>query len=82
MLIGEGVFNAQNMTDLIRKVEYGTYHVPIHLSKEVVSFLNGILQYNTKNRLSTEQLSRHYFLTKNVRDYKKIDLTKVSHKID
>ena len=82
MLIGEGVFNAQNMTDLIRKVEYGTYHVPTNLSKEVVSFLNGMLQYSAKNRLSAEQLSRHYFLTKNVRDFKKIDLTKVSHKID
>ena len=82
MLIGEGVFNAQNMTDLIRKVEYGTYHVPTNLSKEVVSFLNGMLQYSAKNRLSAEQLSRHYFLTKNVRDFKKIDLTKVSHKVD
>ena len=82
MLIGQGVFNAQNMVELIKKVEFGNYHVPTNLSKEVVSFLNGMLQYSAKNRLSAEQLSRHYFLTKNISEFKHIDLTKVCHKID
>ena len=82
MLIGQGVFNAETMTDLIRKVEFGNYHVPTSLSKEVVSFLNAMLQYSARNRLSAEQLSRHYFLTKNIKDFKQIDLTKVSHKVD
>ena len=82
MLIGQGVFNAETMVDLIRKVEYGNYHVPTNLSKEVVSFLNGMLQYSAKNRLSAEELSRHYFLTKNIKDFKHIDLTKVCHKLD
>ena len=82
MLIGQGVFNAQNMVELINKVEFGNYHVPTNLSKEVVSFLNGMLQYSAKNRLSAEQLSRHYFLTKNISEFNHIDLTKVCHKID
>ena len=82
MLIGKGVFNAETMVDLIKKVEYGNYHVPTNLSKEVVSFLNGMLQYSAKNRLSAEELSRHYFLTKNIKDFKRIDLTKVCHKLD
>jgi len=82
MLIGQGVFNAQNMVELVNKVEFGNYHVPTNLSKEVVSFLNGMLQYSAKNRLSAEQLSRHYFLTKNISEFKHIDLTKVCHKID
>jgi len=82
LLIGEGVFNAQNMNDLVKKVELGTYHIPTNLSKEVVSFLNGMLQYNSKYRLSAEQLSRHHFLTKNIKDFKKIDLNKVSNKVD
>ena len=42
LLIGHEVFNAQTMVDLIKKVERGNYHVPTHLSKEVVSFLNGM----------------------------------------
>ena len=82
MLIGQGVFNAENMIELIKKVENGNYHVPLNLSKEVVSFLNGMLQYSAKNRLSAEELSRHHFLTKNIKEFKRIDLTKVSNKID
>ena len=35
LLIGEGVFNAQNMNDLVKKVELGTYHIPTNLSKLV-----------------------------------------------
>ena len=82
MLIGQGVFNAETMVDLVRKVEYGNYHVPTTLSREVVSFLNGMLQYSSKYRLSAEELSRHYFLTKNIKDFKHIDLNKVCHKVD
>ena len=82
LLIGQEVFNAQTMIDLIRKVEYGNYHVPTNLSKEVVSFLNGMLQYSAKHRLSSDELSKHAFLIKNVKDFKKLDLRKVSHKVD
>ena len=82
LLIGHEIFNAQTMIDLIRKVENGNYHVPTNISKEFVSFLNGMLQYSAKNRLSADELSKHAFLTKNVKDFKKLDLRKVSHKID
>ena len=82
LLIGKEVFNAQTMIDLIRNVENGNYHVPTNLSKEVVSFLNGMLQYSAKNRLSSEDLSKHPFLIKNVKDFKKLDLRKVSNKVD
>ena len=76
LLIGHEIFNAQTMVDLIRKVENGNYHVPTNISKEVVSFLNGMLQYSAKNRLSADELSKHAFLTKNVKDFKKMDLRK------
>jgi hypothetical protein len=82
MLIGEGVFQAKDMKDLVEQVENGTYHVPINLSKESISFLNCMLQYDSKNRLSAEELSRHYFLTKNVSEFKKLDLSKLGNKID
>ena len=61
MFIGQGVYNAESMIQLIRKVEYGSYHFPTNLSREVVSFLNGMLQYNSKLRLSAEELPRHIF---------------------
>ena len=81
MLIGKAVFDASSLSDLIEKVEIGTYTVPTNISKEIVSFLNGMLQYDSKNRLSAAQLAQHPFLTKNVRDFKRIDAKKVSKKI-
>ena len=62
MLIGQAVFNAETLNDLIKKVENGSYQVPTNVSSEIVSFLNGMLQYNSKRRLTAEQLSKHEFL--------------------
>ena len=82
MLIGRAAFDAQDMDDLINKIENGKYNVPTNLSKEVISFLNGMLQYDSSHRLTCEQLSTHPFLTKNIRDFHKINLRQVSNKID
>ena len=81
MLIGQPVFNAKSLEELVYKVQNGTYKVPTYLSKEVISFLNGMLQINSENRLSCEELSRHYFLIKDIKDFKKIDLRAVSGNI-
>ena len=81
MLIGKSAFNSKTMQELVDKVENGTYVVPTSLSKEVVSFLNAMLQYNSQKRLTSDELSRHAFLTKNVKDFESIDLKKVSNKV-
>ena len=81
MLIGRSAFNSKTMQELVKKVESGTYNIPTHLSKEVVSFLNAMLQYNAKKRLSANELARHHFLTKNVKNFEPIDVRKVSNKI-
>ena len=81
MLIGQPVFNAKSLEELVYKVQNGTYKVPTYLSKEVISFLNGMLQINSENRLNCEELSRHYFLIKDTKDFKKIDLRAVSGNI-
>ena len=82
MLIGKSAFNSKTMQELVKKVESGTYSIPTHLSKEVISFLNGMLQYNGQKRLSANELARHHFLTKNVKNFTPIDLRKVSNKIN
>lgn len=82
LLIGEAVFNAETMNELISKVEAGTYSVPTSVSSEIVSFLNGMLQYKGEKRLSADDLYKHPFLTKNVRDFRKIDTRRVSGKIN
>ena len=82
MLIGKATFEANNMTDLMKKIEKGEYTLPTTLSKEVVSFLNAMLQYDAKIRLNSEELSRHHFLTKNVNEFTKIDLEKVQNNLN
>ena len=82
MLIGKPTFEADNMTDLVKKIEKGEYTLPTSLSKEVVSFLNAMLQYDAKTRLNAEELSRHHFLTKNVNEFTKIDLEKVQNNLN
>ena len=81
MLIGRSAFDADDMKDLVKKVEDGSYTVPTNLSHEVVSFLNGMLQYEGKRRLTAAQLSRHDFLKKNIKDFHPIDLKKISNKV-
>ena len=82
MLIGKTVFDAKTLEELNDKVEKGNYTVPITLSRDVVSFLNAMLQYDSKKRLSAEDLAEHPFLKKNVQDFQPIDKKKVSEKID
>ena len=82
MLIGRSAFDAEDMEELMQKIENGTYTVPTNLSKEVISFINGMLQYESSHRLTSEELSKHPFLTKDVKDFQPIDLQKVSKKVD
>ena len=82
MLIGKSAFDSQDMIELSDKIEKGKYTVPTNISAELVSFLNGMLQYEGKNRLNAEQLSRHAFLTKDVKQFKNINLNEISNKIE
>ena len=80
LLIGKAVFNAKTMNDLVDKVEKGSYQIPKTVSTEVVSFLNGMLQYDSKYRLNSEELLKHPFLTKNVSEFTKMNTTKALKK--
>ena len=81
MVIGNCAFDAYNMKELVSKIEEGTYKVPTNLSKEIVSFLNAMLQYKPEKRLSASELIKHAFLIKNVSDFTRIDINKVSKKV-
>ena len=81
LLIGQRLFQDKNMKDLIQKLEIGNYSIPTSFSHEIVSFLNGMLQYDSKKRLTIEELSEHDFLKKDVKDFSKIDLDLIRSKI-
>ena len=81
MLIGKAAFDADDIDELVEKIEKGIYKVPTNLSKEVVSFLNGMLQYEPQARLTAEQLYYHQFLQENIQNFHKIDLSQVPHRV-
>ena len=81
MITGKQIFNVEDKNKLVEKIEYGSYEVPTSLSHESVSFLNAMLQYVEKRRLSAEQLSKHDFIVKDVKNFKKINLEKISDKV-
>ena len=80
LLIGKAVFDASTMNDLIDKVETGNYSVPKTVSKEVISFLNGMLLYDSNCRLSAEELLKHPFLTKDVSNFHRLNAIKATKK--
>ena len=55
------------------------YYVPTTLSKEAISFLNCMLQYDSKKRLNAHSLCNHAFLRKNIKEFNNIDLTKLKN---
>ncbi len=77
MLVGHMAFCGSSMQELFQKVKQGTYSLPTNLSKEVVSFINGMLQKDPNKRLSAKDLLRHEFLVKNVRQFQPMDVRKV-----
>ena len=81
MLIGKCTFDAGSMKELLGKVESGNYLLPTSLSKEAASFLNGMLQYDPKKRLTAERLYCHKFLTKPYKELTKMDLKNINKHI-
>ena len=81
LVTGKRLFNGKDIDELYQNVQNGDYEIPINLSEEIVSFINGMLQYDPKKRLTIEQLSNHRFLTKKVKDFKKIPISLVRSKI-
>ena len=82
LLIGKPVFDAEDMNELVNKIEDGSYKIPTTISYEMASFLNGMLQYTAKKRLTASQLYRHDFLNKDVKQFKTINLEAISDKVN
>ena len=81
MLIGKATFEAKTMKELQTKVEKGEYTLPTTLTKEAVSFLNAMLQYDPNYRLNAEELSRHHFLTRDTKTFQRININEVKDKL-
>lgn len=73
MLVGRNPFSGYSLQDVYNKVKVGTYPLPTSLSREVVFFIEGMLQKEHNKRLGCKELLQHDFLTKNVRQFKPMD---------
>ena len=84
LLIGCPPFEASSYEELLEKIEKGEYRIPhqVILSIEAISFLNGMLQYNPERRLDVFELSKQYFLTRNVSTFQKLQLEKANMNMD
>ena len=81
MLIGKNTFDAKSLHELVKKVEEGSYKLPTTISKEAVSFINGMIQYDFKKRSSAEELYNHPFLNKPFSSLTKIVIKGSSNKV-
>ena len=71
------------MKDLINKIDIGNYFLDVKdLSCEMISFLNCMLQYYPKKRLSAEELAKHQFLNKDPENFIKADIAKIENKME
>ena len=82
MFVGDYAFFANNTEELGSKIEEGNLKIPFVLSRETISFLLKMLQYDPKKRSSAEELYNHPFLINCADDFSYIDLRKVMDKIN
>ena len=61
------------MDELFQKVKKGKYSLPLTLSKEIVDFINKMLQQDPNQRYTANQLLYHDFLTKPLSQFQPID---------
>ena len=47
MLTGKNPFDATNKNEFVKNEEEGYYFLPINISEETLSFINGMLQYDS-----------------------------------
>ena len=81
MLVGHMTFDGKNNYEIWQKVREGTYSLPLNISKESVSFINGMLQNDPQRRLSAAELLNHNFLVKDVKKFEPLDRNKIQGKI-
>lgn len=76
ILIGVPPFDASSYNELLDKINKGIYNIPtnLNLSKQSISFLNGLLQYDPKKRLSIDDIIYHEFLTLDISKFEPISL--------
>ena len=73
MLFGEYALDSEDWEKVINEIKNGKYKYPIILSQEIISFLENMVKKNTFLRFTIEELYKHDFLTKDIKEFKLIN---------
>ena len=76
LLTGKPPFIGKNYEEIFKHIMEGKYSLPssMKVSVEIITFINGLLQYYPEKRLNWEQIKNHPFLTKNIQNFTYIEL--------
>ena len=76
MLIGKSMFDEDKIEieNFLEKIKQGKYAIPVTLSYEIISFINGMLEKKEKQRLDYYGLINHDFLKKDINKFKKMNM--------
>ena len=80
LLTGTTPFLGKTYDEVFKNIRKGAYSLPKNLkpSIEIISFLNGLLQYYPEKRLTWKEINAHPFLNKNPNEFNYIDLELIS----
>ena len=79
LLTGEKPFTGDDTQDIYNKIKQGKYSIPKTLiaSYEIITFMNGLLQFYPEKRMDWPQIKTHPFLINNVNTFHFIELNAV-----
>ena len=79
LLTGQAPLSGDNSEDIYNKIKSGQNSFPTNLvaSSEIISFINGLLQFNPEKRMDWSQIKSHPFLNKNVDNFDFIELNSI-----
>ena len=81
LLTGEKPFSGENSKDMLNKIKEGKYNLPSTLvaSSEIISFINGLLQFYPEKRMDWPQIKTHPFLVDKVDNFHFIELKSIKN---
>jgi len=80
LLTGKQAFSGSQYKEVFKQIMEGKYSLPSSMvvSVEIISFINGLLQFYPEKRLNWEQIKTHPFLTKSTENFTYIELKSIA----
>jgi len=79
LLFGINPFNGRENDEVYKNIRNGVYNLPkkLQVSKEILTFLNGLLQFNPEKRLDWDDIVRHPFIVRKPSEFHYLNLQQI-----